>query len=144
MRLRVASTVESTRRMASTPQRFIAIVAMLVIALGAAWLVLVSWLSTAGVYENNQDSSDSGLYLVASLVGLGATIGVIAGLWRRSRILTALAVLVQAASVVFVLLVMATSEQRLGEEDREFIFILVGVLAVDVVAGAAVVAREPT
>jgi hypothetical protein len=51
-------------------------------------------------------------------------------------------VVIQAASVVLVLLLGATSQQGLGDEDMTFIFVLVGVLAADVVAGAAVVARE--
>jgi hypothetical protein len=74
--------------MASTPERSIALVAMFGIAVLAVWFVLVSWLGWEGVYENNEDQGDAGLYFVASLVGLCATIAAIAGLGEaraRSR-----------------------------------------------------------
>jgi len=130
--------------MASTPLRLIALVAMVVIAVGAAWFALVAWLGVQGVWENNEDQADAGLYFLAGVLALGAAIGAVAGLWRRSRLGTAVAVLAQAASVIFVLLLGATSQQGFGEEDRVFLLILAGVLAADVLAGAAVAARERT
>ena len=122
--------------------RLIVVIAMIAVAFGAAWFVLVGLLSVGGVYENNQDQDDAGLYLNAGLVGLIASVAVIAGLCRRSRALTVVAALVQAAAVVWVLLLGATSVQGFGDEDRRFVLILVGLLVAD--TASIVIARKGT
>jgi cytochrome bd-type quinol oxidase subunit 2 len=136
---------DGTDRMGASPQRLIAFVAMLAVGVLAVCFVLVSWLSWEGVYENNDDQADAGLYFLASLVGLATALGAIAGLWTGRRKLTMCSVLAQAGAVAFVLLVAITSQHGLGDEDARLVLVLGGVLAVDALAGSAVVvARRST
>ena len=87
--------------MPRSPQRVLALVAMLVIVPGAAPLVLIGALVTAGT-DTHVPTQIDGVFFAVALVGLAATLGAVVGLAIGSRRGTIGAVLIQASCAVAV------------------------------------------
>ncbi len=124
---------ETRPPMARSPQRFVALAAMVVLAPFSALLVLWGWLFVAAPFDTSEESPLAWLFAAPAAVGFASTLAALAGLTSGSRRLTAAAAIVQAAAATW-FLAMEAAGVRIGADDSEFIAALLGVIAVDLLA----------
>jgi hypothetical protein len=119
--------------MARSPQRFVALAAMVVLALFSALLVLWGWLFVAAPFDTSEETPLAWLFAAPAAVGFASTLAALVGLTTGSRRLTVAAAVVQAAAATW-FLAMEAAGVRIGADDSEFIAALLGVIVVDLLA----------
>jgi hypothetical protein len=119
--------------MARSPQRVVALVAMVVLAPLSGLLVLWAWLFVEAPFDTSEETPVDWLFAVAAAAGFASTLAALAGLTAGSPRLTRAAAGVQAGAATWFLALEAAGF-RIGDDDSPFILALVGVLIVDVVA----------
>ena len=131
-------------RMPKTWQRLIALVGMVAVALLAGWLFIIASLAARGVFEN-QDPEDFArgerLSVIAAIAAGGALTSLV-GLALRRRIPTAVGAVVVGVCVGVVFADWSANGWRLGNEDSDFVAVLVGSLGVSALALWASLARR--
>jgi hypothetical protein len=125
-------------RMARSPQRYLALAAMLALAAGAAFLAFVWWVLLDTGLNGYESKPADWLVLAAAVLGLAATLAVVAGLLVGSPAFTVSGVALQASCAVALFLVWPATD-AVGDQGARFVFLVplaVGVADVLAVSSA--------
>lgn len=126
-------------RMARSPQRYVALVAMLALAVAVGFGVLITWFVLASGDDDGIAGAGEWQAIAALLAGLAATLAAIAGLTVGSRSLAAVAVLAQAGVAAWIAVLLYAEDWVDGEDAVLLVLAFGAVVVADLLALSAVV-----